>query len=76
MENLEFKNIDILKFIFDKPEVVVNLLKKNNYTIDMDTATIPEIEALTFNVLNGKDEKFTKELFDLIRVDSLLKIAK
>lgn len=53
---------EIIDFIFKKPEVVLELLKKNNYQIETETATIQLIDELTFNALENRDELFAEDL--------------
>jgi 2,3-bisphosphoglycerate-independent phosphoglycerate mutase len=57
---------EIVDFIFAKPEVVVKLLQEAGYEIEMNTATFQQIDKLTFEALEKKDEKFAYSLADAI----------
>ena len=64
MENFDPKISEVVNFIFEKPEVVVKILQKSGYSIDMKTATLQEIDKMTFDALAKKDEKFAYDLAD------------
>jgi hypothetical protein len=66
MENFNPKISEIVDFIFKKPEVVVKILQKSGYSIDMKTATLQQIDRMTFDALAKKDEKFAYDLADAI----------
>jgi hypothetical protein len=66
MENFDPKIAEVVNFTFEKPEVVVRILQKSGYPIDMKTATLQEIDRLTFQALNNQDEKFAYDLADAI----------
>jgi hypothetical protein len=66
MENFNPKISEIVDFTFKKPEVVVKILQNSGYSIDMKTATLQEIDRMTFNALAKKDEKFAFDLADAI----------
>jgi hypothetical protein len=66
MENFEPKTSEVVNFIFNKPEIVVKILQKSGYSIDMKTATIQQIDKMTFEALANKDEKFAFDLADAI----------
>ena len=66
MEKFDPNISKIVNFIFKKPEVVVRLLQNSGYSIDMDTATIQQIDKLVFEALQKKDEKFAYNLADAI----------
>jgi hypothetical protein len=57
---------EIVDFIFKKPEVVVRILQSSGYSIDMKTATLQQIDRLTFEALEKKDERFAYNLADAI----------
>jgi 2,3-bisphosphoglycerate-independent phosphoglycerate mutase len=57
---------EVIDFIFAKPEVVVRLLQEADYQIEMSTATFQQIDKLTFEALENKDEKFAYSLADAI----------
>jgi hypothetical protein len=66
MENGNENISKIVDFIFKKPEVVVKILQKSGYSIDMKTATLQQIDKMTFDALANKDEKFAYDLADAI----------
>lgn len=66
MENFDPKISKIVDFIYEKPEVVVKILQKSGYSIDMKTATLQQIDRMTFDALAKKDEKFSYDLADAI----------
>ena len=66
MENFDPKISEVVNFIFEKPEVVVSILQKSGYSIDMKTATLQQIDKLTFEALANQDEKFAYDLADAI----------
>ena len=66
MENFNPNISQIVNFTFEKPEVVVRILQKSGYSIDMNTATIQQIDRMTFDALAKKDEKFAYDLADAI----------
>jgi uncharacterized lipoprotein len=74
MENLDPKITEIVNFIFNKPEVVVKVLQENGYPIVMSTTTLQEIEKLTFEALNRKDEKFDMDLSKKMKLDKDLNL--
>ena len=51
MEKLTTAEQKIADFIYDYPEVVVKVLNNHGYNISMDTATLPEINELTYKAL-------------------------
>ena len=51
MEKLTSAEQKIADFIYDYPEVVVKVLNTHGYNISMDTATLPEINELTYKAL-------------------------
>jgi len=66
MENFDPKIAEVVNFIFEKPEVVVRILQNSGYSIDMKTATLQQIDRMTFDALAKKDEKFAYDLADAI----------
>ena len=74
MENLDPKITEIVNFIFNKPEVVVKVLQENGYPIVMSTATLQEIEKLTFKALDRKDEKFDMDLSKKMKLHKALNL--
>ena len=66
MENFDPKIAEIVNFIYEKPEVVVRILQNSGYSIDMKTATLQQIDRMTFDALAKKDEKFAYDLADAI----------
>jgi hypothetical protein len=66
MENFNPNISQIVNFTFEKPEVVVRILQKSGYSIDMKTATLQQIDRMTFEALAKKDEKFAYDLADAI----------
>ena len=66
MEKFDPKISEVVDFIFKKPEVVVKILQKSGYSIDMNTATLQQIDKMTFEALESKDEKFAYDLADAI----------
>lgn len=51
MEKLTSAEQKIADFIYDYPDVVVKVLNNHGYNISMDTATLPEINELTYKAL-------------------------
>ena len=62
---------EIIDFIFKKPEVVLEILQKNDYPIQLETATLQLIDELTFNALENRDEAFAYDLASAIKNDSV-----
>jgi len=62
---------EIIDFIFKKPEVVLEILQKNNYPIELETATLQLIDELTFNALENRDEAFAYALASAIKNDAV-----
>lgn len=56
----------IADFIYEKPEVMVILLKKYGYDIDVKTATLQKINEYTFKELYSGDIKFAQDLDNTI----------
>ena len=51
MEKLTASEQKISDFIYYYPDVVVKILNDNGYSIDMNTATLPQINELTYNAI-------------------------
>lgn len=66
MEKFDPNLSQIVNFIFKKPEVVVRILQNSGYPIDMETATLQQVDRLTFEALQKKDKKFAYNLADAI----------
>jgi len=63
----------INNFIYDKPEVVVVLLQKFGYVIELQSATLPQITTLVYTALYiNKDQPFTIALSKSIANDGEL----
>ena len=62
---------EIIDFIFKKPEVVLEILQKNDYPIQLETATLQLIDELTFNALENRDEAFAYDLASAIKNDAV-----
>lgn len=59
MNNQEVAIKKIADFIYEKPEVVVAILKESGYDISVDTATLSKINELTLTALFREEEPFT-----------------
>ena len=61
MNNQDVAIKKIADFIYKKPEVVVAILKESGYDISVDTATLQQINDLTFKALFNQEEPFTSK---------------
>jgi hypothetical protein len=66
MEEFELSTSKIIDIIYKKPEVVVRLLQSSGYSIDMDKATLQQINELTFKALMNNDFVFADDLINVI----------
>jgi hypothetical protein len=57
--------IRISDFIYKQPEVVVAILKESGYDISVDTATLRQINELTFKALLAEEEPFTSKFISI-----------
>jgi carboxylesterase type B len=62
MEQMNPNSKKIADFIYEKPEVMVVLLKKYGYDIDLKTATLQKINEYTFNELYSGRLEFAQDL--------------
>lgn len=70
MEKLTPINQKITDFIYDKPDVVVVLLQQSGYNIDLNSATLQQINKLVYGALYvNQDEGFAKSLENAIAND-------
>lgn len=75
MNQIDKQTKEIIDFIYEKPQLVVPLLQKYGYNIQMDTASLQEIYEETFDALTIKQNvEFAKELDSLIQNDGYLNI--
>jgi len=65
----------ITDFIYKKPQIVVAILIESGYDISLDTATLRQINELTFNALYSGDVKFTSKLEKVMEQNEYLYIA-
>ena len=66
---------DIIDFVYDKPQLVVPLLQKYGYSIEMKTASLQQIYELTFRALSiDQNTAFAQDLDDLIQNEGYLNI--
>lgn len=76
MDKLQPKEQKLADFIYEKPEVVVELLKKYGYDISVSTATISQINELTFKaIFIDLNRGFANDLDVAISTDMELNIA-
>lgn len=64
MAQLQSVYTRISDFIFNHPDVVVVLLQQNGYDIDMETATLSQINKLVYQALIDGNTKFASD-FDM-----------
>jgi hypothetical protein len=64
----------ITDFIYQKPEVVVAILQESGYDISVDTATLRQINELTFNALFNQEEPFTSKFITVFDKGEFLNI--
>lgn len=62
MEKLDTNAQIISDFIYDKPEVVAKLLNNYGYYIDLDKATLQQINQFTFEALYSGNMAFAQSL--------------
>lgn len=75
MNNQEIASQKIADFIYKKPEVVVAILKESGYDISVDTATLRQINELTFTALFNEEEPFTSKFKKVYGGDEYLNIV-
>lgn len=75
MNNKDFAVKRISDFIYKKPQIVVAILKESGYDISLDTATLRQINELTFNALYDGDVNFTTKLEKVMQTNEYLYIA-
>jgi len=76
MNQVDKQTKEIIDFIYDKPQLIVPLLQKYGYDIQMDTASLQQIYEQTFDALSiNQNVEFAKELDSLIQNDGYLNIA-
>ncbi|MEI7510161.1 MAG: hypothetical protein WCJ62_11940 [Flavobacterium sp.] len=67
MQNLNPAEKKIADFIYEKPEIVVKLLQKYGYDIYIDTATLSQINELTFKAIYvDSNNAFAKDFDDML----------
>ena len=64
MQKLNPAEKKIADFIYEKPEIVVKLLQKYGYDISIDTATLSQINELTFKAIYVDSNKAFANDFD------------
>ena len=75
MEKLSPDLQKISNFIYQKPEVVAMLLNEHGYTINIDKATLQQINQYTFEALYSGDMAFAQSFDEAIENDGYLGIA-
>lgn len=66
--------IKISNFIYKQPEVLVAILQESGYKISVDTATLRQINELTFNALFSEEEPFTSKFIAIYEKGEYLNI--
>ncbi len=74
MNNQDVATKKVADFIYQKPEVVVAILKESGYDISVDTATLRQINELTFTALSNAEEPFTSKFINAYASDGYLNI--
>lgn len=74
MNNQDVATKKVADFIYQKPEVVVAILKESGYDISVDTATLRQINELTFTALSNAEEPFTSKFTNAYATDGYLNI--
>jgi hypothetical protein len=74
MNNFDVATLKVADFIYKKPEVVVSILQESGYDISIDTATLRQLNELTFNALIEKEEPFTSKFISAYSSDGYLNI--
>lgn len=75
MEKLSPNVQKISDFIYEKPEVVAMLLNQHGYSINLDKATLQEINQYTFETLYSGDMEFAQSLDQALANDGYLGIV-
>jgi hypothetical protein len=76
MNQVDKQTKEIIDFIYDKPQLIVPLLQKYGYDIQMDTASLQQIYEQTFDALSVKKNiDFSKELDSLILNEGYVNVA-
>lgn len=75
MEKLSPDLQKISNFIYQKPEVVAMLLNEHGYTINIDKATLQQINQYTFEALYSGDMAFAQSFDEAIENDGYLGVA-
>jgi hypothetical protein len=74
MNNQEIATKKVADFIYQKPDVVVTILKESGYDISIDDATLRQINDLTFTALFNQEEPFTSKFTNAYASDGYLNI--
>ena len=72
MNNQEVAIKKIADFIYQKPEVVVAILKESGYDISIEKATLQQINELTFTALFNQEQPFTEKFTKVYGSDGYL----
>ncbi len=72
MTNQEVAIKKVADFIYQKPDVVVSILKESGYDISMDNATLQQINELTFTALFNEEQPFTDKFTNVYGSDGYL----
>jgi hypothetical protein len=75
MEKLSPNVQKISDFIYQKPEVVAMLLNEHGYYINLDKATLQQINQYTFEALYSGNMEFAQSLDEAIENDGYLGVA-
>jgi hypothetical protein len=74
MNNQDIATKKVADFIYQKPDVVVTILKESGYDISIDDATLRQINDLTFTALFNQEEPFTSKFTNAYASDGYLNI--
>ncbi len=72
MTNQDIAIKKVADFIYEKPDVVVTILKESGYDISVDKATLQQINELTFTALFNQEEPFTSKFKSVYGSDGYL----
>jgi hypothetical protein len=75
MEKLSPNVQKVSDFIYQKPEVVAMLLNQHGYNINIDKATLPQINTLTFDALYSGNMEFAQSFDQALANDGYLGIV-
>lgn len=72
MNNQVIATKKVADFIYQKPELVVAILKESGYDISIDTATLRQINELTLTALFNEEQPFTSKFISIYSSEGYL----